>query len=93
MHFLNLIFGTMVVFPLFFELYNMDWMNDGGFLVNERLCNVKLFWFTFLSLVIDYFMTFVAVIGFFRIAVPLEMSDGNIASFNYVSFPILNNGS
>ena len=93
MHFLNLIFGTMVVFPLFYEVHKLDWMDDGGFLVNEELCNVKLFWFTFLILIVDYFMTFVAVIGFFRI-VPFEiMSNRNIATFNYVSFPILNDGS
>ena len=63
-----------------------------GPLVNEQLCHVNVFWFTFLTLVVDYFMTFVAVIGFFRI-VPFEMSEGNTAKFNYVSFPILNDGS
>ena len=61
-HFGNLIFGTWILFPLFF---NLD-LHLGKIIDEEYVCHPSLFWFTFLTLLLEYGMILIFTISFFN---------------------------
>ena len=56
LHVGNLIFGTSIIFPLFFDL-----KLHLGKVIDDfvQLCSPSLFWFTFISIIIEYLMIIV----------------------------------
>ena len=78
--FFNLCFGSLIIIPLLNELY-YDYDMDTGYLMDKSICYPDIFWFSFLTLCIEYFVMLVFLIGFFVVA-PREISSWNSDSSN-----------
>ncbi len=70
LHLINLIFGTAIMLPLFFDLN----LHLGKIIDDEGVCYPPLFWFNFLTLGIEYFLISLFVLSFAKI-VPAETSE------------------
>lgn len=60
LHLCNLIMGSVILFPLFFDLD----LQLGKVIADEGVCNPPLFWFTFITLAIEYLLILIFTCSF-----------------------------
>ena len=64
-HLVNFIFGSVVIFPMGYDLY--WYQKDQDFLMNALLCYPDIFWFSLLTLLMEYLILVIFSIMFLSI--------------------------
>ena len=71
LHFGNLIFGTILLFPMF-SLSELHLEEVNYPTSNYQVCYPPLFWFTFMSLLVEYSVLIIFILSF-SLIVPKEV--------------------
>ena len=74
LHLANLILGTTIIFPLFFDLK----LHLGEIIDENYFCSPSMFWFSFLTICFEYVMIFTFVFSMWKIVCrKLEENEAN----------------
>ena len=79
LHLGNLILGSTIIFPLFFELK----LHLGKIIDENYFCSPSMFWFTFITISLEYFIIFIFAFSMWKIVCRKLEEENEASSFSY----------